>query len=340
MLKSTSVILIILLTGTLLLSACASSAPPTTGESIIIPANTGSPENGQEATLARPPDTPVVALIMKTLTNPFFVEMEKGARRAEAELGIELLVKTGAQETSIEQQISIIKDLIQDQVDAIVIAPADSQELVPVLAEAQAAGIVIINIDNQLNPEISAELGLIDVPYISVDNEQGAYLSAGYLSRQISSPTEIIVLEGIRSAQNAQDRKAGAMRAFAENDNIDVVASESANWKIDEAYHVISDLYEEHPDVGAVFCSNDMMAFGVMNFLQETGRPEVLVAAYDALEEAKEAIKAGNLLATIDQQAAEQGYTGVQFAVKALEGETLPLETIIEVKLVTKDTLE
>ncbi len=41
----------------------------------------------------------VIALVMKTLTNPFFQEMENGARRAEKDLGIQLLVKTAAQET-------------------------------------------------------------------------------------------------------------------------------------------------------------------------------------------------------------------------------------------------
>ncbi|MCB0021873.1 MAG: substrate-binding domain-containing protein, partial [Caldilinea sp.] len=88
---------------------------------------------------------------MKTLTNPFFIEMEKGARRAEQELGIELIVKTGAQETSIEQQIAIVDDFIARGVDAIVIAPGSSTELIPVLKKAQDAGIVVINIDNRLD---------------------------------------------------------------------------------------------------------------------------------------------------------------------------------------------
>ncbi len=122
-----------------------------------------------------------IALVMKTLTNPFFIEMEKGARQAEAELGINLLVKTGAQETSVEQQITIIDNLIEEQVDEIVIAPADSTELLPVLKKAQDAGIVIINVDNQLDLEAAEQIGLVDVPYISVDNEQGAYLSAQYI---------------------------------------------------------------------------------------------------------------------------------------------------------------
>lgn len=282
----------------------------------------------------------VVGLVMKTLTNPFFVEMEKGARRAEAELGITLLVKTGAQETSVEQQITIIEGMIKDKVDAIVIAPADSTELIPVLKKAQDAHIVIVNIDNQLNPPASAKIGLVGVPFISVNNEQGAYLSAKYISDKITAPTQVAILEGIRTAQNAEDRKSGALRAFGENTNIKVVALETANWKIDEAYRVTAGLFKQHPNIGAVFCANDMMAFGVIQYLQETGKTQVLVGAYDALEEAKSFLRDGKLQATIDQQAALQGYTGVQSAVRMLKGEKVPPLTLVGVMLVTRDTLK
>ncbi len=277
-----------------------------------------------------------VALVMKTLTNPFFVEMEKGARRAEAELGVHLLVKTGAQETSVEQQIAIIEGLIQDKVGAIVIAPADSGELIPVLKKAQDAGIIIINVDNRLDAGLAQKIGLVDVPVITVDNAAGAYLSAKHLSDQIKAPTEVAILEGIRTAQNATDRKNGALRAFEENPNVKIVALETANWKIDEAYTVTAGLFELHPDIKALFCANDMMALGAIQYLTETGRDDVLVAGYDALAEAKAALADGTLQATIDQQAALQAYTAVAYAVRGLKGEKLPVETLVDVKLVTE----
>ena len=278
-----------------------------------------------------------IALVMKTLTNPFFVEMEKGARKAEQEFGINLIVKTGAQETSVDQQITIIEELIAEGVDAILIAPADSVQLIPVLKKAQDAGIVIINIDNKLDLQASERIGLADVPFISVDNEQGAYLSAGYISQKVNTPTQAIILEGIVTAKNAQDRKNGAMRAFSENKNIQVVASETANWKIDEAYNLSARLFKDYPDVKLVFCANDMMAFGVIQYLQENGKTDVKVAAYDALAEAMPMLKNGSLQATIDQQAAIQAYTGVQYAIQALEGEKLPPTTLLAVLLVTKE---
>ncbi|MCB8942792.1 MAG: sugar ABC transporter substrate-binding protein [Ardenticatenaceae bacterium] len=283
---------------------------------------------------------PTIALVMKTLTNPFFVEMEKGARQAEAELGIHLIVKTAAQETSIEQQIEIVDELIRQQVDAIVIAPGDSLKLIPVLKKAQDAGIVVINIDNRLDRDYSQSLGLENVPFISVNNQQGAYLSAKYISDMIDTPTKAIIIEGIRDAQNAEDRKAGAIQAFNENTNITLVATETANWKIDESYEVTLNLFAANPDIGAIFCANDMMALGALKYLEESGKSDVLVAAFDALEEAKQAIREGNLAVSIDQQAAQQGYLGIQYAVKALAGESLPPETFVDVLVVNADNVD
>jgi len=282
------------------------------------------------------PAVPTVALVMKTLTNPFFAEMERGARRAEAELGLHLIVKTAAQETSIDQQIAIVESLIAERVDAIVVAPGDSTSLVPVLARAQAAGIAVVNIDNRLDPTLVQQLGLTKVPFVSVDNEAGAYEAARAISRHLARPTEAAILEGIRSAQNAIERTTGAQRAFAENPAVHVVAVESAHWKIDEAYAVTRKLFNAHPRLGVIFCANDMMALGALQYLAETGRDAVVVAGFDALDEARAAVVAGRLAVTVDQQAAEQGYLGVRYAAALLAGDDVPAQTMLPVKLITR----
>ncbi|HYH95302.1 sugar ABC transporter substrate-binding protein [Hyalangium sp.] len=313
------------------LAACSDSGKPTVS-GVASPAAAPSGKPGEE------PATRKVALVMKTLTNPFFVEMEKGARRAQKELGIELLVKTASQETSIEQQIQIVEDLIRMKVDAIVIAPGDSLRMVPVLKAAQDAGIQIINIDNRLDPEAMKKHGLSRVPFISVDNEKAAYESARFIAQQVHKPAQAAILEGIRSADNARLRKEGAERAFKENPHVRLVAQETANWKIDEGYAVTRKIFIAHPDIELVFCANDMMALGALQYLQEAGKQGVKVAAYDALDEARAAIKAGRLAATVDQQAAEQGYQGVQLAIRALKGDSLPEVILIDTRLVTAES--
>ena len=319
---------------TLFTMGCGSTAGH---NSIIVENNTKTPPVTPSGTAS----SKNIALVMKTLTNPFFMEMEKGARKAAKEDGINLTVKTGAQETSITQQIAIIEDLIADKVDGIVIAPASSTELIPVLKKAQDAKIAIVNIDNQLDVEMCRKIGLINVPYISVNNEQGGYLSAQYISEKITNPTDVIILEGITSAKNSQDRRDGALRAFKENPNIHIVAVETANWKIDEAYAVTANLYKRFPNVGAFFCANDMMALGTAKYLGEvTGKGKILIASYDALEEAKEAIKTGKIAVTIDQQADIQGYLGVKYVLRKINGEVVPVNTLVDLKIVHDGNLK
>jgi ribose transport system substrate-binding protein len=281
-----------------------------------------------------------VALIMKTLTNPFFIEMEKGARRAQQETGIDLKVMTATQETSIEQQIQLVENQIEAGVNAIVIAPGDSERLVPVLKKAQDAGIRVVNIDNRLDAKVVVANGMKPVPFISVDNERAAYLSAKFAADKVAQPTEAAIFEGIRSADNANQRKLGAERAFRENSRVRLVAMETANWKIDEAYTVARRVFSAHPNIGLVFCANDMMAIGVVKFLQETDRRRVLVAGFDALDEAKVAVFEGQMTGTVDQQAAQQGYQGVMTALKLLRAEVVPQEVLVESRLITAGDLK
>ncbi len=291
-------------------------------------------QTGQTVNKTEVSEKKEIALVMKTLTNPFFIEMEKGARAASMEHGIDLIVKTGAQETSIDQQIAIVEELIESKVDAIVIAPGDSRELIPVLKKAQEAGIRIVNIDNQLDEEVSIKLGLKDVPFISVDNEQASYLSAAKMCILIKKPTDVIIIEGIREASNSQMRKDGALRAFSENPNIRVVGSESANWKIDEAKDVVESLFKKYPDIGAIYAANDMMGLGAIQYLETANKSGVQVAAFDAIPEAKDAIRAGLMLVTIDQQPYLQGYTGISFAVDLLNGKKVSPKTMLDVIVV------
>jgi ribose transport system substrate-binding protein len=282
---------------------------------------------------------PRVALVMKTLTNPFFVKMEQGARQAADDFGAELLVRAGAQETSIERQIAIVDELVAQNVSAIVIAPGDSVRLIPAVKRAREAGVVVVNIDNRLDPDFLAREGVVGLPFISVDNEAGAYLATGRLMEGAGRPAAAFVLEGIRGADNAEARRRGAVRSFEEAEGVRIVASESANWKIDEAYDVTKRVLVAHPEITLLFAANDMMALGASRYLRDAGRFDVRVAGFDALEEARQAIATGELMATVDQQADLQGYTGVDYALRLLRGESVPPVTMIDVIIVDAETL-
>jgi ribose transport system substrate-binding protein len=235
--------------------------------------------------------------------------------------------------------VSLVEDLIAAKVNAIVIAPGDSQRLIPALKKARDAGIRIVNVDNRLDPDAVQQAGMAPIPFVSVDNESGAYKAGQFLAKSITTPTEAAILEGIRSADNAKQRSAGARRALLENPHIKLVASETANWKIDEAYAVTQQMFAAHPRIKLLFASNDIMAIGALKYLQTSHRQGVKVAGFDALDEALTEIRSKRMSATVDQQAAEQGYQGVALALRLTQGSSVPTVTTIDTRLITADTL-
>jgi ribose transport system substrate-binding protein len=234
----------------------------------------------------------------------------------------------------------LVEDLIAAKADAIVIAPGDSQRLVPTLKKAADAGIKIVNIDNRIDPDTVKQAGMQPIPFVSVDNDAGAYKVGKFLAEGVSGPTDAAILEGIRSANNGRQRMEGARRALLENRQIKVVASETANWNVDEAYTVTKGIFAKHPKTKIIFAANNMMAVGAIKYLQESGKTAVKVAGYDAVDEAIGEIKAGRMTATVDQQAAEQGYQGVALAVKLIQGGQVPERTLIDTRLVNASTLQ
>ncbi len=316
----------------MLVVACGDADKPSTA----IPAPKGN------ATPMAPgkPASFKVAVVLKSFTNPFFVEMARGARRAQDETGIDMEIKTSTPDTSAEQQIRLVNSQIKARVDAIVISPVDTRLLVPVLKAAHDAGIKIVNIDERLHPDALTAHGLYSVPYIGVNSEQAAYQAAKFIAEKITRPTEVAIVEGLSGTATAIERHRGAQRAFQENGNLHLVHAGSANWKADEAYELARRLFKAHPKIGAVYCANDLMAIGVIKYLQEVRNPKVLVGGFDALEEAKGAIRAGHMAVTVDQLASQQGYLGVISAVKLLRGEDVPKVLQVETQLVSAGGLK
>lgn len=309
-----------LLMATLLLSACSTSKQE------VAASNT---DKGQESIR--------IGLVMKTLSNPFFNAMEKGAKKAEGELGIELIVQAGQEETSVLEQISIVENMISNKVDAIVIAPAGSKEIIPALKKAQDAGIPVINVDNRIDVEAAKAAGLKPVPYVGASNLDGGYLAGKYLAEKLNGVGKVAVIEGIQGVDNAEQRKAGALKAFKEYSGIEVVSSQSANWETEKALNVTTNIIQANPDLQGIFAANDMMAFGAVRAIDAAGKKgEVLVAGYDALEQAINYIKDGAMISTVDQNPADMGYTSVKLALDAINGKSVSEEHLVDLVNITE----
>ena len=96
-------------------------------------------------------DKPKVALVLKTLNHPFFVDMRRGAQEAADRLGVQLEVQAAEREIDVEKQMQIVENMIQTGIKALVITPSGSREIVPALVKAQNANVPIVIVDTRVS---------------------------------------------------------------------------------------------------------------------------------------------------------------------------------------------
>ncbi len=292
--------------------------------------------------VATEPDRPRVALIMKSLANEFFATMADGARehqRAHSDQ-YELVTNGIEDERDLSRQVALVDEMIAAGVDAIVIAPADSKALTPVLRRAIEEGIVVVNIDNRLDREVLDEEG-IEVAFVGPDNRAGARAVGAFLAGKLEAGDEVLILEGVRTSFNARERKLGFEEAMAEV-GAQVVDSQSAQWEMTQADTIASSMLAEHPSATAILACNDNMALGALAAVRAAGREgEVLIVGFDNISAVQEAIREGRILATADQHADRLAVFGIEFALELLadpERKVEDLETAVD--LITAADLE
>jgi len=284
---------------------------------------------------------PRIALVMKTLNNPFFISMQKGAEEAAERLGVNLIVQAAEREVDVEKQMQIIENLIQTRVDAICVAPSGSKEIIPAIAKANEAGIPVLVVDTRVDAQAAKEAGIQIATFIGSDNYEGGRIAGEYLVQLFNGKAKVAILEGIPGHETGDARLRGFLYAIKDEPGIEVVASQPANWERDQGFNVFQNILQAHPDVQALFACNDMMALGAVEAIAAAGKTgEIVVIGFDAVEDARKAIAEGKMEASVAQFPYEMGKTAVETAVKILNGESVPDYIPVKIELIRKENVE
>jgi ribose transport system substrate-binding protein len=284
---------------------------------------------------------PQVALVMKSLANEFFKTMEEGAEAHHETLEneYELITNGIKNETDVSKQIELVDQMIAMGADAVVLAPADSEALVPVCKDALEAGVTVVNIDNRLDREVLADQG-VEIPFVGPDNRKGARLAGEYLAERLEPGDPVAIIEGAPNAYNGIQRALGFEEAM-EKAGMDIVTSQSGYWEIDKANQLVAGIITEHPEIKGLLCANDSMALGAVAALKAAGKSdEVLVVGFDNISAAQELLKQGDLLCTVDQHADQLAVFGIEYALEILKTGEHPEDKETPVDLVTAEDVE
>ncbi|MCA1560278.1 MAG: sugar ABC transporter substrate-binding protein [Acidobacteria bacterium] len=301
---------------------------------IVVAAGLAACNRGEPAGDARPR----VALVLKTLNSPFFIEMQRGAEEAARQLNIDLVVQAAEREVDVEKQMQIIENLIQAKVNALAVTPSGSREVVPALVKANQAGIPVIVVDTRLDPKAAADAGVKTVAFVGSDNYRGGQIVGEFLVKASGGRANVAILEGIPGHDTGDSRVRGFREAIKATPGVKIVASQTANWERDQGFSVFQNILQAHPELDTVFACNDMMALGAIEAISAAGRTgRIRVLGFDAVEDARRALETGTMIASVAQFPQEMGRIAVESAVKVLKGETVPTDISVSIGLVTKE---
>ncbi len=278
---------------------------------------------------------PRIALIMKSLANEFFGTMAEGAKKHQAAnaAAYDLILNGIKNETDLAEQVNLVEQMVAQQVNAIVIAPADSKALVTVLKRAKEAGVLVVNIDNKLDADVLKQAGL-SVPFVGPDNRAGAKKVGEALAARLKPGDAVAIIEGVPTAFNGQQRRLGFEDAMKEA-GMKIVSVQAGNWEMEKANNVAAAMLSEHSNLKAILCANDNMALGTVAAVQSAGKSgEVLVVGFDNIAAIRPMLKDGRVIATADQHADQLAVFGIEAALDILKGKTAPADKTTSVDLV------
>lgn len=279
-------------------------------------------------------DGHTVAVVLKTLSSPFWLQVAGGVEDGAEAAGIEVTLAGATAETQVQEQIDKVRAAITQQVDALVVAPTQAEQLQPILEQAVDAGIPVLLVDTDIEGWDGKET------FVGTDNYAAGVTAGEYILEQADSGS-IALIRGVPGNPSTDNRVDGVIDTL-EGSGIEVVADLSANSDRAEGRSVMADILQANPEVSVVFAANDDMALGALEAIKSAGvdLEDILVIGVDGTSDAVDSMLAGELDASIAQNSYDMGRTSVELAVELLEGGTIEERVDTGVTVVTQDNAE
>jgi inositol transport system substrate-binding protein len=241
-------------------------------------------------------------------------------------------------QNDIGRQLNQIQNFIAQKVDAIIVNPVDTDATPRITRLVTRAGIPLVYVnrmpaDKQLPAKVS---------FVGSDERQAGTLQMAEVCRLLRGKGDIVILMGELTNQSARQRTQDVYEVIArpECHGIRVLDKQTANWKRTEATDLMTNWLSAGLTPQAVVANDDEMAIGAIQSLKQAKRlGSTIVAGIDATPDGLAAMKAGQLAATVFQNAEAQGAGAVDTALKLASGESVPSFVWVPFELVTPANL-
>lgn len=273
-----------------------------------------------------------IGVLYQNLQNEYIVNLQDSIRKYAKSANVQLVESDG--EGKAENQISQVENLINQKVDAIILNPADKDGSAPVVEQAVAAKIPIITVLAVVSNEEKA------TAHVGSDDVEAGKIEMKHIADLLGGKGKIGIIHGPNGNSAEVNRTEGNKKVLKDFPNLKVAAEQTANWSREEALS-LTENWLQSQKLDAIVAQNDEMALGAIKALSAAGKlKDIKVIGIDAIPDALNSVKSGELSATVFQDVDSQGKMAIEVAKKAANGEKVEKDNMVPFQLVTKENLD
>jgi len=265
---------------------------------------------------------PVIGLITKTETNPFFVKMKEGAGAAARAKGAKLLSGAGRTDGDNAGQVTAMENMIAAGAKTILITPSDSKAIIPAIKKARDKGVMIIALDSPTDPADATDA------LFATDNFKAGVLIGQYAKAALAGkPAKIVTLDLFPGHPVGAQRHNGFLQGFGLPSNdaksnelakpAEVVCMADSFGDRAKGQTAMENCLQKTPDVNVVYTINEPAAAGAYNALKKAGKEKgVIIVSVDGGCEGVKNVGAGVIAATSQQYPLKMASMGVEAGIE------------------------
>ncbi len=257
-------------------------------------------------------DRPSVYVVMKSI-NPeveFWSCIRDGAQIAGTELGVEVIALGSTEEKEVEEQILILRGLIEKRPSAIVLAANDYERMGDIAEDIYEAGITLVTVDSDVKSSYKHT-------YVGTNNIEGARQAADEMAKVLGGNGRVAIMTYFSGTSTAIDREKGFRDQISEHPGIDIIGETwTCNSDAQQAYTETLKMLEKYPDITGIFGSNETSILGVAKAVKDLGMAgKIKLIGFDSSEGIVTMIEEGVIDGVIVQRPFNMGYISVKMAV-------------------------
>lgn len=168
-----------------------------------------------------------------------------------------LSVRLASSNDDSKKQIQQINQFIDEGVNLLIVSPNQLNTISSAINRAHEKGIPVILFDRESSPQNYTA-------FIGCDNFSIGKLMGTFIAQRLHGRGRVVEIRGLDGSSPAIDRHRGFVAALKDYPGIQVVASESGDWKQESGEKAMRRILKKVQDFDYVFSHNDRMAAGAV----------------------------------------------------------------------------